>query len=164
VDYFKSLLVWIAYHLVSIADNMASQNPEDWEFSLAHSLDDPIQLCQPLIFRRRVRDEAENSESCVQPRSDLDLQQLPLTSLKSLQLDARALVIILEAQAMLVGGHRVMFEGCFQNTNEGHMVSRLSDEIGHRLWLQGPLNHLGGERRATYIVAVLRHILEFLHV
>jgi hypothetical protein len=47
---------------------------------------------------------------------------------------------------MLVGGHQVVFEGCFQNTNEGHMVSRLSDEIGHRLWLQDPLNHLGGEQ------------------
>jgi hypothetical protein len=40
---------------------------------------------------------------------------------------------------MLVGGHQAVFEGCFQNTNEGQMVSRLSDEVCHRLWLQGPL-------------------------
>jgi hypothetical protein len=46
---------------------------------------------------------------------------------------------------MLVGGHQVVFEGYFENTNVGHMVTRLSDDIGHRLWLQGPLNHLGGE-------------------
>jgi hypothetical protein len=46
---------------------------------------------------------------------------------------------------MVIRGHQVVFEGCFQNTNEGQMVSRLSNEVGHHLWLQGPLNHLGGE-------------------
>jgi hypothetical protein len=84
--------------------------------------------------------------------------------LENLQPDARVLVIILEVEAMLVEGHQIVFEGCFQNTNEGHMVSRLSNEIGHRLWLQGPLNHLDGKRQATYIVTVLHQILEFLHV
>jgi hypothetical protein len=44
------------------------------------------------------------------------------------------------------------------------MVTRLSDDIGHHLWLKKPLNHLGGERRANYIVEILRRILEFLHV
>jgi hypothetical protein len=44
------------------------------------------------------------------------------------------------------------------------MVSRLSNEIDHQLWLQGPLNHLGGELRATYIAAMLCQILEFLHI
>jgi hypothetical protein len=85
-----------------------------------------------------------------------------LTSLKSLQLDTRVLIIILEAEAMFIEGNQVVFEGCFQNTNEGHMVSCLFDEIGYRLWLQGPLNYLGGERQATYIAAVLCQILEFL--
>jgi hypothetical protein len=74
------------------------------------------------------------------------------------------LVIVLEAEAMLVEGHQVVFEGCFENTNVGHMVTRLSDDIGYRLWLQGPLNHLGGEQRANYIADVFRRILEFLHV
>jgi hypothetical protein len=87
-----------------------------------------------------------------------------LTSLKSLQPDPKALVIILEIEAMFIGGHQVVFEGCFQNTNEGQMVSRLSDEVSHRFWLQGPLNHLGGERRISYIAIILRKILEFLHV
>ena len=111
-----------------------------------------------------MQDEADNSESCVQPCSDLDLQQLLLTSLKTLQLVARTLVIIFEAEAMLVRSHRVVFEGCFQNTNEGHMVSCLSNEMDHRLWLQGPLNHLGGEWQATYIVTVLCYILECLNL
>jgi hypothetical protein len=81
-----------------------------------------------------------------------------------LLLDAKALVIVLEAEAMLVGDHQVVLEGCFENTNAGHMVTRLFDDVGHRLWLQGPLNHLGGKRRANYIAEVLRRILEFLHV
>ena len=44
------------------------------------------------------------------------------------------------------------------------MVTQLSDDIGHCLYLQGPFNHLGSERRANYIASVLRQILEFLHV
>jgi hypothetical protein len=69
-----------------------------------------------------------------------------LTSLKSLQPDPKALVIILEIEAMFIVGHQVVFEGCFQNTNEGQMVSCLSNDVGHRLWLQSSLNYLGGER------------------
>jgi hypothetical protein len=65
---------------------------------------------------------------------------------------------------MFVEGHQVVFEKCFENTNVSYMVTRLSDDIGHRLWFQGPLNHLGGERRANYIVEVLCHILEFSYV
>jgi hypothetical protein len=120
------------FFLVSIVDSMGSQNPEDWEFSLAHLSDDPIQLFQPSTLRRRVRDETETSERRVQPRSDLDPQQLPLTSLKILQLDVRALVIILEAEAMLIGGHHVIFERCFQNTNEGQMMNRMICNPKHR--------------------------------
>jgi hypothetical protein len=44
------------------------------------------------------------------------------------------------------------------------MVTHLSDDISHCLWLQDPLNHLGGERRTNYIAEVLRRILKFLHV
>jgi hypothetical protein len=47
----------------------------------------------------------------------------------------KALIIILEAEAMVRGGHQVVFEGCFQNTNESQIVSHLSDEVGYRLWL-----------------------------
>jgi hypothetical protein len=82
-----------------------------------------------------------------------------LTSLRVLQPDARALIIVLKVE-----GHQVVFEGCFKNTNACHMVTCLSDDIGHCFWLQGPLNHLGGKRRANYILDVLRRILEFLHM
>jgi hypothetical protein len=140
---------------------MASQNPEDWEFPL---LEDPIQLSQSSISKGHLRDEEGPSERHVQPRIEIDFQQLSLTSLRALQLDVRALVIVLEVETMLIEDYQVVFEGYFENTNTGHMVTRFSDDIGHHLWLQGPLNHLGGERRANYIAEVLRRILEFLHV
>ena len=111
-----------------------------------------------------MRDEAETSECRVEPRSDLDPQQLSLTSLKNLQLDVRALVIILKAKAMLIRSHQVMFERGFQNSNEGQVVSRLSNEVNHHLWLQGPLRHLGGEWQASYIIIVICQILEFLNI
>jgi hypothetical protein len=138
---------------------MDSQDPEDLELTLSQLAGEPTQLSQPLISRRHLRNEAEPSESHVQPRSDSNLQQLA-----SLRLDARALVIVLEVEATLSGGHQVIFEGCFENTNEGQMVSRFSNENGHRLWLQGPLNHLSRERRTSFIAAVLRRILEFLNI
>jgi hypothetical protein len=62
---------------------------------------------------------------------EINLQKLPLTNLRILQPDARALVFVLKAKAMLVGGHQIVFVGCFKNTNAGHMVIRLADDIGH---------------------------------
>jgi hypothetical protein len=108
---------------------MASQNPEDWEFLLS---EDPIQLSQPSTSRQHLRNEERPSERHVQPRLETDFQQLLLTSLRALQPDARALVIVLEAEAILIEGHQVVFEGCFENINAWHMVIRLSDDIGHR--------------------------------
>jgi hypothetical protein len=66
---------------------MASQNPEDWEFLLS---EDPIQLSQTLTSRRHLRDEEGLSERHVQPRVEADLQQLPLTSSRALQPDAKS--------------------------------------------------------------------------
>jgi hypothetical protein len=44
------------------------------------------------------------------------------------------------------------------------MVSHLFDEVCHCFWHQGPLNHLGGERQTTYIIAMLCQLLIFFHV
>ena len=107
-----------------------------------------------------MRDEEEPSEHHVQLRLDSNPQQAPLR-MRNLQLDARALVIVLEVEALLIDGHQVMFEGCFENTNGVQMVTRLSDDLGHRLYLQGPLIHLDGEWRAIYIVAVLQQNFGF---
>ena len=60
-----------------------------------------------------MQDEIETSERRIQSHSNLDFQQLLLRSLKSLQPDARALVIILEAKAIFIEGHQVVFEECF---------------------------------------------------
>jgi hypothetical protein len=84
--------------------------------------------------------------------------------LRALQLDVRILVIVLETKAILVEGYQVVFEGCFENTNEDRMVTHLFDDVSHHLWLQGLLNYLGSEQKTNYIAEVLRHILEFLHV
>ena len=124
----------------------------------------PIQFSQPSTFRRRLRDEQQPFEHHTQPRLDPGPQQAPLASLRSLHPDARTLVIILESEALLIDCHQMVFEGSFENNNKVQTVTRLSDDIRHRLYLQGPLNHLGSEWRASYIVSVLRHILEFLHV
>ena len=58
----------------------------------------------------------------------------------------------------------MIFEGCFENNAEEQMVSHISGDGGHRVWLQGPFNLLTRERRANYVVAILLCILEFLSV
>ena len=84
--------------------------------------------------------------------------------MRNLQSGVKTFVIVLEVEALLIGGYQVVFERCFENTNGVQMVTCLFDDISHYLYLQGPFTHLGGERRATYITAVLRQILDFLHV
>jgi hypothetical protein len=88
------------FFVISIVDNMASQNSKDWEFLLAHVSDYPIQHLDGVCDN-----EAETSKRRIQLHLDLDPQQLPLTSLKRLQLDVRVLVIILKVEAMLIRGH-----------------------------------------------------------
>ena len=123
-----------------------------------------VQFSQPSTFRRRSRDEEQSFERHTQLRLDPSPQQPSLASLRSLHPCARALVIVLESEALLIDGHQVVFEGISENNNEVQTVTRLFDDIGHRFYLQGPLNHLGSERMASYIASVLCQILEFLHV
>ena len=137
---------------------MASQDSEDWKLPLTQV---PVQFSQPSTSRRRLRDEEQPFECHTQPWLDPGPQQAPLASLRSLHPGARALVIVLESEALLI---EVVFERSFENNNEVQTMTRLSDDIGHRLYLQGPLNHLGSERRASYIALVLCQIQEFLHV
>lgn len=137
---------------------MESQDPDDWQLPLSQL---PVDPSQPSSSRRRLRDEAGPSERCVQPRTEPGISQF---TLPALQLDNRALVIVLESEPMLSGNYQMVFEGCFENNNEGQMVSRISSEVGHRFWLQGQLNLLTRERRASFIAAVILRILEFLSV
>lgn len=137
---------------------MDSQDPLDWELPLSQPLIDPD---QPSASRRRARDESGPSERRVQPRAEVEIQQF---SVPVLQVDKKALVIVLESEPALSGSCQVVFEGCFENTAEESTVTRIASEVGHRLWLQGPLNHLSRERRSNYIATILLRILEFLSV
>ena len=137
---------------------MESQDPDDWQLPLSQLL---IDSDQPSTSRRRARDEAEPFERCVQPRTK---PSIPQFSLPVLQLENKALVIVLRSEPTLSRSYQMVFEGCFENNTEEQMVSRISGDAGHRLWFQEPFNLLTRERRANYVAAILLRILEFLSV
>ena len=151
--HFELVLGWILVFVV-----MESQDPDDWQLPL---LQLPVDPDQPSTSRRRARDEAEPSECCVKPRTE---PCTPQFSLPVLQLENKALVIILEFEPTLSGSYQMIFEGCFENNAEEQMMSRISGDGGDRLWLQGPFNLLTRERRANYVAVILLRILEFLSV
>ena len=123
-----------------------------------------VQFSQVLTSRRYLRDEEQPFKRHIQPQLDPNSQEVPLASLRSLDLGTRALVIVLESEALLIDGHQVVFERSFENNNEIQMMTQLSDDIEHCLYLQDPLNHFGNKRKATYIALVFCQILELLHV
>ena len=87
---------------------MEFQDPNDWQLPLSQLSVDPEQL---LTSRRRVRDEVESSERCVQPQTEPSIRQF---SLPILQLENKALVIVLESEPMLSKSYQMVFEGCFE--------------------------------------------------
>ena len=151
--HFELVLGWILVFVM-----MESQDPDDWQLPLSQL---PVDPDQPSTSRRRGRDEAEPSERCVQPRTEPGIPQF---SLPVLQLENKAFVIVLEFEPILPESYQIVFEGCFENNAEEQMVSRISGDGGHCLWLQGPFNLLTRERRANYVAAILLRILEFLSV
>ena len=118
------VLGWILVFVV-----MESQDPDDWQLPLSQLQVDPD---QPSTSRRRARDEAEPSERCVLPRTEPDIPQFLLLVL---QLENKVLVIVLESEPTLSGSYQMVFEGCFENNVKEQMVSRISGDGGHRLWL-----------------------------
>ena len=151
--HFELVLGWILVFVV-----MESQDLDDWQLPLSQLL---IDLDQPSTSRQRTRDEVEPSECCVQPRTEPGIPQF---SLPVLQLENKALVIVLESEPTLSRSYQMVFEGCFKNNAEQQMVSRISGDGSHRLWLQGPFNLLTRERRANYVATILLRILEFFSV
>ena len=143
--HFELVLGWILVFVV-----MKFQDPDDWQLPLSQLLVDPD---QPSTLRRRARDETEPSERCVQPRIE------PVLQLKN-----KALVIVLESESTLSRSYQMVFQRCFENNVEEQMVSRISSDGGHRLWLQRPFNLLTIGRRANYVAAILLYNLEFLSV
>ena len=151
--HFELVLGWILVFVV-----IESQDPDDWQLPLSQL---PVDPDQPSTSRRRARDEAEPLERCIQPRTEPGIPQF---SLLVLQLENKALVIVLESEPMLFGSYQMVFEGCFENNAGEQMVSRIFSDEGHRFWLQGPFNLLTMEQRANYVAAILLRILEFLSV
>ena len=78
----------------------------------------PVQFSQSTTSRWRLRDEEQLFECHTQPQLDLGFQQVSLANLRSLHPGARALVIVLESEALLIDSHQVVFEGSFENNNE----------------------------------------------
>ena len=87
---------------------MEFQDPDDWQLPLSQL---PVDPDQPSTSKRRARDEAESSECCVQPRTE---PSIPQFSLPVLQLENKALVIVLEFEPMFSRSYQMVFEGCFQ--------------------------------------------------
>ena len=71
---------------------------------------------------------------------------------------------MLESEPTLSESYQMVFEGCFENNAKEQMVSHISGDGDHRLWLQRLFNFLTRERKTNYVVAILLHILEFLSV
>ena len=151
--HFELVLGWILVFVV-----MESQDPNDCQLPL---LQLPVDPDQPSTSRRHARDEAELSERFVQPRTEPGIPQF---SLLVLQLENKALVIVLESEPTLSRSYQMIFERCFENNTEEQLVSRIFGDRGHRLWLQGPFNLLTRERRTNYVAAILLRILKFLSV
>ena len=151
--YFELVLGWILIFVV-----MESQDLDDWQLPLSQLSVDPD---QPSTSRRRARDEAEPSEHCIQSQTESGITQF---SLSVLQLENKALVIMLEFEPTLSRSYQMVFEGCFENNAREQMVSCISGDGGHHLWLQRPFNLLTRERRANYVAAILLRILEFLSI
>ena len=105
--HFDLVLGWILVFGV-----MESQDPDDWQLPLSQL---PIDPNQPSTSRRRARDEAESSELCIQPRTEAGIPQF---SLPVLQLENKALVIVLESELTLSWSYQMILEGCFENNAE----------------------------------------------
>ena len=97
--HFELVLGWILVFVV-----MESQDPDDWQLPLSQL---PIDSNQPSTSKRRARDEVKPSEHCIQPQI---LPNIPQFSLLVLQLENKALVIVLKFEPMLCGSYQMVFE------------------------------------------------------
>ena len=133
IVYFELVLIWILVFVV-----MDSEDSNDQQLPL---LQLPVDPDQPSTSRRHTRDIGL-SKCCVQPQTKPDILQF---SLLVLQLENKALVIVLKSEPMLYDRYQMMFEGCFENNTKEHMISHISSNKDYCLWLQGPLDLLTRE-------------------
>ena len=107
IVYFELVLVWILIFVV-----MEFQDLDDWQLPL---LQLPVDPDQPSALRRHTRDKVGPFERRVQPRTE---PSIPKFSLSVLQLENKALVIVLESEPTFFGSYQMVFEGCFENNAE----------------------------------------------
>ena len=81
-----------------------------------------------------------------------------------LQLENKALVIVLESEPTILESYQMVFGRFFERNAKEQMVSRIFGDGDHRLWPQRPFNLLTRKRRANYVAAIFLHILKFLSV
>ena len=98
---------------------MESQDPDDWQLPSSQLSVDPK---QPSTSRWHVQDEAEPSECCIHLRIEPGIPQFTLLVL---QLENKALVIVLKFEPALSKSYQMMFKGCFENNAKEQMISRL---------------------------------------
>ena len=70
-------------------------------------------------------------------------------------------MIVIESKPMLFESYQMVFEKCFKNNIEEQMISRISGDEWHCLWLQGSFNLLIRKQRANYIAVIFLCILKF---
>ena len=104
---------------------MESQDPNDWQLSLSQL---PIDLDQPSTSRCHIQDKIGPSKHCVQPQIEPGISQF---SLRILQLENKALVIVLEFEPTLSDNNQMVFERCFKNNAKEQMMSRIFGDGGH---------------------------------
>ena len=105
--HFELVLGWILVFVV-----MEFQDPNDWQLPLSQL---PVDPDQPSTSKRHARDKVEFSKRCIQPRTE---PAIPQFSLPVLQLENKALVIVLESELTLSRSYQMVFEGCFGNNAE----------------------------------------------
>ena len=91
---------------------MESQDPDDWQLPLFQLLVDPD---QPSTLRWHTQDKARPFERCIQSRTKSGILQF---SLSVLQLENKALMIVLESEPTLSRSYQMVFERYFGKNAE----------------------------------------------
>lgn len=136
------------------------QTEAEFELSLSQLPDQPLLLRDLALPHRHPRDEAGPSRPLKQPRIERRWHG-------NLDINARALVILLQVGCVEPGTRDVTFEATYEGKNNDQyfcMVRPLEGSRGHQRWLEGPVNPLTKAERANYVAATIKRILDFLQM
>ena len=144
---------------------MESQDPEyqsepELELSLSQLPNLPPEPVISTPLRVHPQDEAGPSRPLKQPRVERRWHG-------NLDVNARALVILLQVGCIEPGTREVTFEASYEGLNNNHyfcMPRPVEGSRGHQRWLEGPVNPLTKAERADYVAATIKRILKFLQM